>query len=134
MFLLKTIIEIFAFAIGLFGGLIIVVGVVKAAKMYIEKKEDSFFQASRLELSQHLLLGLDFLVAKDILDTLVLERNTSVLIHIVVLVGLRILLTHFVNKELVELKQATKRTQSSKKSFKKRFPKKDKEDTPKIIA
>ena len=85
-----------------------------------------------MELSQHLLLGLDFLVAKDVLDTLALRKDTFVLINLVVLVGLRILLTHFVNKELKELKNF-----GNNKASKKESPKKSEKKTtkkPKIIA
>lgn len=134
MFIFEFIIEIIATLIGVFGAAVIVVGVFKAGKIYLEQKHDLFFKHSRLELSQHLILGLDFLVAKDVLDSLAVRSDTMVLINLAVLIGLRILLTHFVNKELDEIR--TVRTSNHKKSRKKNMPKKNKKTPaePKIIA
>lgn len=115
MNIFQIIIEIIAAFIGLFGGFVIVVGVYKAAKIYVQQNNDLFFKHSRLELTQHLILGLDFLVAKDVLDSLAVRTDTVVLLNLAVLVGLRILLTHFVNKELDELNLIQKKPTSIKK-------------------
>ena len=134
MNIFQIIIEIIAGFIGLFGGFIIVVGVYKAGRIYLKQTHDLFFKQSRLELTQHLILGLDFLVAKDVLDSLAVRTDTTVLLNLAVLVGLRILLTHFVNKELDELNLMNPYSEHKKKRKTEKTKKFKSTKKPKIIA
>ena len=62
-------------------------------------------------MSRYLILGLDFLVAKDIIDTILLDINKAGqqawldLARLIVVVSIRIILNHFLEKELKELRK-----------------------------
>jgi len=90
-----------AFAIGLVGVFVIFWGAIFGFWNFFRSKK-SDFSASRLILSRHLVLGLDFLVAKDIISTFLMEgRETWIdLARLLVVVGIRITLNHFLEKEI----------------------------------
>jgi uncharacterized membrane protein len=62
------------FTIGLVGILVIVLGVAQGFYMFL--KGDTFWQI-RLVLVKHILLGLDFLIARDIIETVILKTDKS---------------------------------------------------------
>ena len=105
---LLNIIEFLSLVIGLIGIAIIFTGGIKAFISYL-KKPYGDFQSPRLELGSHTILGLDFLVGKDIIDTLLLDKGAEFwtdLAGLMVVVFIRIILTHFMIKEIREIKKS----------------------------
>ena len=104
--LILEIIEHIAFAIGVIGVLIIFAGSLKALWAYTIEKH--YFSEIRIILGKHLILGLDFLVGRDVVETLLLHpgedfyQNLWALITIVLI---RIILSYVVVKELQELER-----------------------------
>jgi uncharacterized membrane protein len=102
--------EIFSMLIGSIGISIIFFGTLKGLWTQIASKRYNFENA-RFVLSRYLVLGLDFLVAKDIIDTILLDTNKAGqeawidLVRLVVVVSIRIILNHFLEKEIRELKE-----------------------------
>ncbi len=98
--------------IGLIGILIIVWGALKAFWLFIGHHQHEDFQHIRLELGSHVILGLDFLVGKDIIDTLLLDEGVRFwedLAGLGTVVAIRIILTHFMLKEIRELEAQSKK-------------------------
>lgn len=116
-----TLIESVSFLIGLFGVGVIAVGTIRAARSFI-RQPNSLFHEERKFLAEHLVLGLDFLVCKDVIDTLLLDSGSVFwedLVGLITVVVVRIILTHFTLKELNDIvSQERKVTQknSRKKS------------------
>lgn len=112
-----TLVSWLSLGIGLIGILIIVWGALKAFHMFIRHHQHKDFQAIRLEMGSHVILGLDFLVGKDIIDTLLLDSGTKFwedLAGLATVVAIRIILTHFMLKEIRDLEANTKTAKSSK--------------------
>lgn len=90
--------------IGLIGMTIILIGSLRALGEYIRQCADKQHHDIRTTLGSHLVLGLDFLVGKDIIDTLLLLETNGVfwksLAGLVTVVAVRIVLTHFLIREL----------------------------------
>ena len=103
-----TFIEDTSLLIGIIGILIIFVGAVRGFAEYLFCRTKDF-QEIRLTLGSHLILGLDFLVCKDIIDTILLD-SVSVfwqdLAALITVVAIRIILTHFAQREIEELKKS----------------------------
>ena len=109
-FLFKIIGEI-SFLIGVVGILVIVLGSLRAFFQYIFSIQKNNFERIRLTLGSHLILGLDFLVGKDIIDTLLLDSNEvffTDLAGLITVVTIRIVLTFFTEKELEKIEQREK--------------------------
>jgi uncharacterized membrane protein len=124
MYFFHAIIESVSFFIGLFGLGIILTGAVKAGRSYFSCP-DGLFRRERKILAEYLILGLDFLVCKDVIDTLLLDTGARFwedLAGLVTVVIVRIVLTHFMTKELHEIADEEKLVQTKKttKSSKKR--------------
>jgi|GEM_PF-3066538 len=91
--------------IGLIAITVIVVGVVKATCIYCFKSRGQFIHV-RAELGLHLLLALDFLIAKDIIETFLVPSNSHNWISLLSLGGvvlIRIVMTHFLESEVHHL-------------------------------
>ena len=100
-----TIVEGLSLFIGAIGISIIVVGSVKGLYYYVITRDEHNFQKVRLVLSSHIILGLDFMVGKDIIDTILLDSGPEFwrdLAGLITVVGIRIILTHFMLKEVEE--------------------------------
>jgi uncharacterized membrane protein len=99
-------------AVGSVGLFIILIGALRATFMYLgslTKASDRQFSETRLVLGGHIVLGLDFLVAQDIMNTILLDRNEHFwqgLAELVTVVIVRVVLTHFMIKEMNELEKA----------------------------
>lgn len=105
MYFFHAMIESVSFLIGLFGLVIILTGAVKAGRSYISCP-DGLFRRERKILAEYLILGLDFLVCKDVIDTLLLDTGARFwedLAGLVTVVIVRIVLTHFMTKELHDI-------------------------------
>jgi uncharacterized membrane protein len=104
------IISYISLLLGLFGILIITIGSGKSAIEYI-KEGNNAFQNIRLIFSQHLIIGLDFFVGKDIIDTMLLntgEKFWEEIAILIIVVIIRVLLTIMAERELKELKNNKK--------------------------
>ncbi|MCB9809549.1 DUF1622 domain-containing protein [Candidatus Peribacteria bacterium] len=105
---LSPVILAMADIIGLIGLFIIVVGSVKAMYYFFDSlftRDHQHHQHSHIRsvLGAHLILGLDFLVGKDVIDTLLIHSIGEIwetLASLVTVVGIRIVLTVFLIKEL----------------------------------
>ena len=102
-------IDIFATFVGLVGALIILTGVVRALKHFIslemgERKNKDSHNIIRYHLGVYLLLGLEFLVAADILET-VFKPSLEQLGILGGIVIIRTALNYFLDKELAHIKE-----------------------------
>lgn len=99
-----------SFFIGLTGTTVIFIGSILGIYQYLVPKYD--IQSVRLTLGTHIILGLDFMVGKDIIDTMLLDGSDSEKLFWMDLAGLftvviiRIVLTHFTSKELREIERS----------------------------
>ena len=106
---------------GLVGIAIIVWGLARGVIQLFRKatKCQAPFEQARLVLGQHLILGLDFLVAKDVIDTFLItdERIWVDLAKLGTVVTIRIILNHFLEKEIHQLSADCKVEFSRKKEI-----------------
>lgn len=101
-----------SFFIGIIGTIIIATGVARSVlSLCFRRQTEMCFPHARLLLSSHIVLGLDFFVAKDIIDMAFLVPEKTQWIHLlslVTIVGVRILLTFFLLRELKDLEKKEK--------------------------
>jgi len=91
--------------IGLIAIAVIIAGVLKSSCIYCFKSRGKLIHV-RAEISLHLLLALDFLIAKDIIDTFLVpthRENWEALLSLAGVVLIRIVLTHFLEEEVHHL-------------------------------
>ena len=104
--MINSILEILntlSFFIAMVGVLIIFIGSLNAFFLYLLNK--SFLQI-RLVLVKHILLGLDFLIAHDIVNTVLLKPDKTLwmdLAALALIVLIRVLFSYFANREMEEL-------------------------------
>ena len=107
---IQTIVEITWAIFAYIGILVMVVWGVKAVYLLIYRR---FFNHSlstwiiRIKLWHYLVLSLEFLVAKDILESIV-NPTTEWLITLWAIVVIRTVLSYFLNKEILEVKEEIK--------------------------
>lgn len=92
--------------IGLMGISIILIGALRGAWEYFAEYHTKRYPHVRATLGSHLILGLDFLVGKDIIDTILLDKKDEFwldLAGLFTVVIIRIILTYFLSKELKDL-------------------------------
>lgn len=92
--------------IGLLGITIILIGALRGAWEYVKKCKTHRYPHVRATVGSHLILGLDFLVGKDIIDTILLDKGEQFWVDLAGLfsvVIIRIILTYFLSKELKDL-------------------------------
>ncbi len=101
---IEYVLHIVSFIIGFVGIVIILVGTVDSFLLYIKKKRD--FQKIRYVIGKHILMGLDFLVVKDIIETVFITGSDVKVMDIVlliVIVGVRMALTSHLSKGVKEM-------------------------------
>jgi uncharacterized membrane protein len=102
--IIKHISHNISFGIGVIGVIIILLGLIDALVIYAKNRRD--FQKIRYVIGKHILLGLDFLVVKDILETVFL-RGADVklmdIILLIVIVSIRVVLTTHTSKGVQEM-------------------------------
>ncbi|MCK5460987.1 DUF1622 domain-containing protein [Candidatus Gracilibacteria bacterium] len=109
MGLFFTFIQVISFFVGLVGTTIIFIGAILGVYKYILPQYD--IQTVRLTIGTHIILGLDFMVGKDIIDTMLLDgilnekRFWMDLAGLFTVVLIRIVLTHFTSKEIRDLEK-----------------------------
>jgi len=104
---MSKLVKLLALGTGIIGVIVIIWGVIKALieliKLEILKLKGSSICTKRINLRHHLgsylLLGLDFLVAADIIRT-ILHTNLEELAVLGAIVGIRTLLSFFLNLEM----------------------------------
>ena len=107
---MQTIVEITWAIFAYIGILVMIVWGVKAVYLLIYRR---FFNHSlstwiiRIKLWHYLVLSLEFLVAKDILESIV-NPTTEWLITLWAIVVIRTVLSYFLNKEILEVKEEIK--------------------------
>ncbi len=107
---LLSIIHEISFSIGLMGICIIMIGAARGIYHYLRSIRVQNFEKIRYEIGSHLILGLDFLVAKDVIDTLLINGNQDQrfwmdLVSLITVVFIRIILTYFIQKEIQNIRQ-----------------------------
>lgn len=92
--------------LGFIGIIIILIGSIDSFIVYLKDRRD--FQKVRYIMGKHILLGLDFLVAKDILDTVFLKGSDVHLMDLallIVIVVIRIALTSHTSKGVEDMRE-----------------------------
>lgn len=125
--ILLEVIENLSLLIGLIGILVILIGASKALYDFFAKPDTEDFQQVRLTLGAHVILGLDFLVGKDIIDTLLLDVHDwqifwMELTSLITVVVIRIVLNYFMLKEIHQI-EATKLIMKEKAEKEKKLSK-----------
>ncbi len=113
-----TLVKGLSLFIGAIGIGIITIGSIKGLYHYVVTRDEHNFQHVRLVLGSHIILGLDFMVGKDIIDTILLDSGAEFwrdLAGLITVVAIRIILTHFMLKE-VEQAQTNERLRLKNKS------------------
>lgn len=95
--------------LGMIGITIILIGAARGLYHYLQNIRQTDFPRIRYEIGSHLILGLDFLVGQDVIQTLLLDRSDPDrfwmdLAGLITVVSVRIVLTYFIQKELEEIK------------------------------
>ena len=106
--LVLSLIENLSLLIGVIGIAIILIGALKGIYHYVVTRDEHNFQHVRLVLGSHIILGLDFMVGKDIIDTLLLDSGNEFwrdLAGLITVVSIRIILTHFMLQEIRGIKK-----------------------------
>lgn len=88
---------------GFIGILVISIGILKALYFFVRDK--TFWQI-RVILVKHILLGLDFLIARDIIETVILKSDKALWIDLaalILIIVIRVIFSHFAEKEMDQL-------------------------------
>ncbi len=97
-------IESIGLGINLFGVIIITIGIVvvslRSLYRYFEKKTDDVYRSYKQELGRVLLLGLEILVAADIIETVATEPSLSSITVLGILVIIRTFLSWSLEVEI----------------------------------
>ncbi len=103
---LERIVEIVATAIGYVGISFIVLGVILAIIQYVISRFDNKFTTDhvRLTLGTYILIGLEFMVGQDIIET-VLHTSMQQLYMLGLIVVIRTILDFFLSREMTHLKK-----------------------------
>jgi uncharacterized membrane protein len=101
-------IEIVSFAIMIYGALLALILLVKNEfNRFTGKFKLTELNAIRIDFGYYILIGLEFLIAADIIETILKPTNDE-LIQLGGIVVIRILLSYFLTKEINELKKKEK--------------------------
>lgn len=104
--LVREIINIVSFGIGVAGVLVILSGTVQTFWLYCFQHNNVYFGKLRLVLNTHFILGLDLFIGKDIIDTFLADTEMVLwqdMLRLIVVILIRIVLSYFLNKEIESL-------------------------------
>ena len=112
---LVKVLEYISLSIGAIGIFIVLLGVVVGFIEFIEaqaallgkSKKPVPLEKIRTDLGRYLLLGLEFLIAADIIRTIVKPSLEEVAV-LVAIVAIRTVISYFLNKEIERLAQGNK--------------------------
>lgn len=98
--------EYLAGAFGFLGILVITMGVIKGVYLFVAQyfRRENYLMEIRIELGQHLALGLEFLVGKDIVDTII-DPSWEDLGKLGAIIIIRTILSIFLARELKEVEE-----------------------------
>ncbi|MCQ2981323.1 MAG: DUF1622 domain-containing protein [Treponemataceae bacterium] len=100
---IETVINIISCAIVVYGAVISFIGIIKTEFCRLKGSYDIIqLRVIRADLGTYLLLGLELLIAADILQT-ILEPSNQELLILGGIVLLRTILSYFLNKEIEEI-------------------------------
>lgn len=103
-YLIAKSVESVSFSIMIYGALIAIFLFLKnELGRFSGKFRLTILSKVRIDFGNYILLGLEFLIAADIIET-ILKPNIEELIELGGIVFIRILLSYFLNKEINELK------------------------------
>ena len=100
-------VEIITFSIGVIGSLVIIVGLLRGVSFLLKQffakldhnQERTALDHVRLELGRYMILGLEFFIAKDIIETLIIPTwNEIGMLGALVLI--RTILSFFLTREI----------------------------------
>jgi len=104
-----------SFVVGIIGGLIIIFGVLHAFLLVMgywfggkkKKHKDEYLSLDviRLDLGRYIILGLEFFIAKDIIETLIVPSWGEIGMLTVVVI-LRTVLSYFLTRELYQIESS----------------------------
>lgn len=98
-------VELISFVIMIYGSALALLHLIKCEFRRLTKKFDiSQIDIIRHDFAYYILLGLEFLIAADIIQT-ILKPTSQELIELGGIVVIRILLSYFLNKEIDALKK-----------------------------
>ncbi len=100
--IIKEILNWIVYLIGFIGIIVILSGTLNGFWMFLTKK--SFWQV-RLVLVKHILLGLDFLIGRDIIETVILKTDKALWIDLAILVLIIVVRVVFSYFTSIEMKQ-----------------------------
>lgn len=99
------VIELVSFGIMIYGSLLAVLHFLKSElKRFTKSYNITVLDIVRHDFGYYILLGLEFLIAADIIQTILKPTNEE-LIELGGIVVIRILLSYFLGKEIKELKE-----------------------------
>jgi uncharacterized membrane protein len=112
---ISSIMDIVSYLIGLAGVLVIVIGVIQTIWLYITQHKNVYFGKLRLILNTHMILGLDFFIGKDVIDTFLMHSDDMSwselgrdLIALITVITIRIVLSYFLEKEIDNIQHKQK--------------------------
>jgi uncharacterized membrane protein len=96
--------------VGTIGILVILVGTIKASFIYIRSfSHHEKISRIRIALTTHMILGLDFFIGKDIIDTFSFPSGKDALYNLAglaIIIFLRIILNYSLLRELKEIEKS----------------------------
>ena len=92
-------VSIIGVAIILWGVLVGIIGFLYSEYIAVRKKQENDKKSIRCRLGTYILLGLEFMIAGDIIHT-VLDPSKEALVILGSIVAIRTVISYFLNKEL----------------------------------
>ena len=118
---MEMLVEVIGAVFGYIGIVIMVVWWAKSLILLV--KRWLIDRTIRIKLGHYLVLALEFLVAKDILESIV-NPSYQGLITLWAIVTIRTVLSYFTNKEIAEVKEEMKADEEAKEAEEKRWEEK----------
>lgn len=102
---ISTAVEVVSFVIMIYGGLIALFLFIKNELCRFNGKfKQSALNYIRIDFGNYILLGLEFLIAADIIETILKPTNED-LIQLGGIVAIRIVLSFFLGREITDIKR-----------------------------
>ena len=109
MELIKEVLQVIVEIIDLIGVVVLIFGFIKIFLKYLKTEFKNIahtpfrmLQRIRCEMGIYILLGLDFLIVSDIIQT-ILDLNIEEIIKLSALILLRTIISYFLGKEIIEI-------------------------------
>ncbi len=117
---IKLVFQVMALIIEIFGGLVIIVAAAYTAFSYLRSFRRSVTEpistdVIRIKLGKGLSFGLEFLIAADVLKTLIRPTLTEVSI-LGAIIAIRIALNFFLEREIVQLSKSQEKAKATEEA------------------